>query len=592
MINGYLIAPPAMFPEQPVISIAVLKTYLMQKKIGLFKCADLNKEFFYYLIDKISKKDTGYDSITELGIKVAALDYINNTMKFDIESLEYKRIKNQNETSHWAPPFPFSYYELVPYIEKDPQIVDSFLNSEKNIYVKFFEQLLEERKIKIDYIDFYGLSIIGFFQVIPALTIAKCIKQRNPNAKICFGGPWITLYAEKLTDLFSKNVLTDYIDFFSIAEGEYSIEKILEYMKGNVEINEIPNAIVKIDDVFVDTELFEIFNMSDSTLPPDYSDFELEKYFSFIEGEGRISVQSSRGCYHNKCSFCNALTNLRCKTLRQKDIELFIDELRKLKEQFPSVRVIDFADCVSSKKRLLSLAEFFKENDLKWEIDIRLEKWIDDELISAVKNSNGLLRFGLEAVSQRLLDLHNKGNKMTIVIEIMERCKQFSYKPFIMTIVGLPSETIQEAYELESFLLKYIDNCIPLVEDFNLERNTDIYYNPEKYNIEILPETSFLDPYISFIRKEGYSSAEEKKIYESVFINIMKASFDLALVQKEDFQWEFFNLLFDIPEINVSQIQGIYNGIPFTELNPHFKQALYAKGIFVKNMSAVMFTAD
>ena len=585
----YLITPPTMIPEQPPISTAVLKSYLLCKTSYCVETIDLSLDFFYYLIERI-KVDKEFDNTTVLGLKIAALDYLNNTLKFDLNSFAYNTVSSKNEVSHWAAPMPFSYSELLPFLETAPDSLDSFLgDGNKNIYVSYIERIIISKRNQLRNEDFFGFSIIGFFQVIPALTIAKCLKKHFPDCKICFGGPWVTLYIDKIPDLFSS-VISNYIDFFSYAEGEESIEKILAYLQGECDVDSVPNTLIKNDGYYISTNLFSIFNMNSYSSPPDYIDFQLEKYLSFIEGEGRISVQSSRGCYHNKCSFCNALTNLQCKKLRQKGIDEFVSEIEILIERHPNVKVYDFADSVSSKRRLMLLSNLFMKNNLSWEIDIRLEKWVDDELIEKVKQSKGLLRFGLESVSQRLLDLHQKGNDMNVINTIMERCKHHNYKPLIMTIVGLPSETIDEALQLKDFFIHYINYCYPLVEDFNLERNTDIYFNPEKYSIEIDYSTSILSPHLSFTRKAGYSDDEANEIYKKVFMDVMHAFYSNQIVGFDYFNWQTVNFCFTVNEMMDYKICGKYNGIDFQSLNPHFKQALYSYNMFLKDDAAVIFS--
>ena len=584
----FLITPPTMIPEQPPISTAVLKSFLLCKTSYCVANIDLSLDFFYYLIDIIEIEED-YDYTTALGLKIAVLDYLNNTLEFDLESFEYNTVSSRNEVSHWAAPMPFSYSELLPLLETDPYSFDSFLDNEtKNIYVNYIERIISSQKMQFGNGDFFGFSIIGFFQVVPALTIAKCLKKYFPGCKICFGGPWVTLYIDKISELFSS-IIHNYIDFFSYAEGEESIEKILMYLHGDCDIQNIPNVLIRINGEYINSNFFSIFNINSYSSPPDYTDFHLEKYLSFIEGEGRLSVQSSRGCYHNKCSFCNALTNLKCKKLRQKRIDDFIAEIEILIKRHPNVKVYDFADSVSSKKRLLLLSDLFMKYNLSWEIDIRLEKWVDDELIEKVKQSKGLLRFGLESVSQRLLDLHQKGNDMTVVNVIMERCKHHSYKPFIMTIVGLPSETIEETVQLRDFFVSYINYCYPLVEDFNLERNTDIYFHPDKYSIEIDRSTSILSPHLSFTRKSGYGNDQEKDIYEQVFMDVMRSFYLDQLVDFDSFNWQTVNFSFNVNGILNYKICGKYNGVKFQSLNPHFKQALYSYNMFLKDDAAVIF---
>lgn len=577
-----------MIPEQPPISTAVLKSYLMYNNIKNVVTLDLSLDFFYYLLERMRISEE-FDAFTVMGLKIAALDYLNNILEFDLETFSYKRITSKNEVSHWAAPMPFSYSELLSLLETNPSCLDEFLDdTKKNIYVRYIEEKIQLNSFGFKDGDFFGFSIIGFFQVIPTLTIAKCLKRHFPNCKICFGGPWVTLYVNELPSLFSSK-MSNYVDFFSFAEGEESLVKIIEYIHGDCKIEEIPNALIRYNGDYVNSNLFSIFNVNTYSSPPDYTDFHLDKYLSFIEGEGRISVQSSRGCYHNKCSFCNALTNLQCKKLRQKSLDCFFSEIEILIKRHPTVKVFDFADSVSSKQRLILLSDLFQKYDLSWEIDIRLEKWVDDELIDSVKKSRGLLRFGLESVSQRLLDLHQKGNDMTVVNAIMERCKRHNYKPFIMTIVGLPSETANEAFQLRDFLVSNIHYCYPLVEDFNLEKNTDIFYNPATYGIIINKPDSIFVPHLSFIRMSGYSSSEERIVYEKVFMDVMHSLYEKQLVDADSFEWKHVDFELVVDDSFAFIMHGCYNGKPFQGLNPHFKQALYSNGMFLNNEAAVVF---
>lgn len=585
-ISCKFIFPPSLLPEQPPVSIAVLKSYLSCKGYTDIECLDWNMEFFYYIQNFIELDQPIGVGKNRLGIKIAILDILNNNLMLNQRYQYIIKEKYSQQISHWAPPFAFSYYELLSKIENDAEAVNDFLDNPNNVYNGFFNYLETQNRNSLFWCEYIGFSIIGFFQVIPALTLAKRIKQVNPSIHISFGGPWVTLFSDVLISCFGGNSLFDYVDSFSIGEGEYAVEALLEYISGVRNYEDVPNTILKVGNEYKDISTFVQFNMDDNTFPPDYRDFDLEKYLSFIEGEGRITVQSSRGCYHHRCSFCNALTNLNSKNLRQKNISNFINDLEILYKRHPNVKVFDFADNVSSPERLYALADFFEKKELAWEIDIRLDKWVDTSIISRALETNGLLRFGLESVSQSLLDLHQKGNNMSVVNTILNICMRLNYKPYIMTIIGLPGETEEEAYDLCEYLISRIDHIIPLVEDFNLERNTDIFFHPNQYGIKIF-KNSKLAPYIPFEREAGYSSNLADKIYEDIFVKINKAAYKELIMDIPPIFTNKINAFININDNLKMKIELQYNDEDFHDLNPHFKQALQKRGLYLKNNACI-----
>jgi len=591
-ISSLLISPPSLLPETPPISIAVLKSYLHQNGFKKVSCFDMNLEFYYYIMNQIQISPSEFDDFTELGIKSHFLEALNNSLILD-EEYKYQISNLKDATSHWSAPFVFSYHELLENLGKIEfnEKINKFINDdENNVYVSFFQFSMKEENFSSSVLNanHIGFSIIGFYQAIPAICIASYIKHINPSVHITFGGPWVTLYEEVLPDAIIRSKLDRYIDSFCYSEGEDALKFLLQYLEKKINHDSIPNIILKVGNKYVKNLNYAISDFQNVPLP-DYSDFDTTKYISFIEHNGRLTVQSSRGCYHAKCSFCNALTNLSCKNYRQKDINDFLHDIDSLISDYPNVKVVDFADSVCSKKRLVAIARRFidKYPKISWEIDIRLEQWIDEELISLMKQSKGILRFGLETTSPRLLKLVNKGNDMENVNRIIGLCKKFNYKPLLMAIIGLPSETIKEAYQLKDFLISNVDNFSILVEDFNLERNTDIYFYPDQYGIKLDRNTSDLSPHYKFYRLLGYSSDEEYNIYNNVFLEVNKIIYGNTHNRK-NFNWIEYKI--DLSIKGSKKICSIleYNRMNISEIDPHFKQYLFKNNIFPDSDAVIL----
>ena len=87
-----------------------------------------------------------------------------------------------------------------------------------------------------------------------------------------------------------------------------------------------------------------VWNQSDAyidlnTLPiPDFDPFyeELSQMSKEVQHfflvEGRLPVEISRGCWWNKCTFCNM--NIQHKTYKEKNVDKIIEEIRTLSDKY------------------------------------------------------------------------------------------------------------------------------------------------------------------------------------------------------------------------------------------------------------------
>jgi radical SAM superfamily enzyme YgiQ (UPF0313 family) len=558
--------PPSLLAETPPISVATLSAYLRDsghEVVGL----DLNAEFNAYLLDKVELDQIAGEPadhpFTEPFVKQFFLNHITGNYFTDTTFEQWEMHQScqatQESLSIWDPPFPFSYCEFLSVLRDEPERVAKLVRApEQNIYHAFYHEKVAGLAGRL---GLMGFSIMGYNQVIPALTLGYLMKQENPDLYIVWGGPWITSFADMLMPrLEACPELGELIDAIVVREGEEPLLMMAEALargerpkgvpgggrplaEANVLVtkpvgrkallamskpreNGIPNMHWRENGVYQRSgDVSWVVDMNQ--LPtPDYDDFDLSQYTTFREGQGSLVLQGSRSCYYMKCSFCNAITNFAPWSYRERSTENIRKDIDTFLAKYPGVVMFDFADAVFPAKRLIDIAQFFKEKnrpELSWEVDVRFEGNIDKDVLTQMRDSRGTLRFGLETANERLLELVQKGNRMDVVHRMLQDSRELGYKPFLMTIVGLPTEERNEAEELYDFLSEYHDTVTYQIADFIVERNSPIQLKPDDFGIHISDdEQESFHHNLRFTRLRGYSDDEAQEVYRDILVRTLQ----------------------------------------------------------------------
>ena len=192
-------------------------------------------------------------------------------------------------------------------------------------------------------------------------------------------------------------------------------------------------------------------------------------------GERRAAVLTSRGCPFD-CSWCSKPTFGR--TYRQQSPERVVAELRALKERY-AVDYVRFCDDVFGVSRawldrLLGLLES-EHLDLQWECLARVDL-LKPDLLRRMRAA-GLARVyvGVESGSQKMLDLMNRGTRLSQVERTAEALRQEGIRQFWFLMLGYPGETLED-----------IEATLQLFRRFS----------PEEYSVSIavpVPGTRFYE---------------------------------------------------------------------------------------------------
>jgi anaerobic magnesium-protoporphyrin IX monomethyl ester cyclase len=332
--------------------------------------------------------------------------------------------------------------------------------------------------------DLYGITGVSP-QYIYVWNIIKKLKDREPHKPVIVGGVHATVFPDHILENTSADACV-------VGEGE---EVLLSIVSG-VEWFEIDGIRTRLFDNGMAQQMpcLDIFPFPDRSAI-DYYSYLVPRTFGYmanVQREG--SIITGRGCPFS-CAFC-ASNNIYNGKVRYHSPEYVVEELVLLKEQY-DVEMVNFLDdtFILNKKRVSDICDLIIKRGLnmKWFCLTRVDT-IDKELLLKMKVAGCLsLAIGFESGSDRIL---KQMNKKVTVEQAKESIKIIASTGLLINgqlIVGFPTETKKDI-ELTA---KFIKDC-PEVDTFGLHifqpfPGTDVWNNPEKYNIKIDKDTDFSD---------------------------------------------------------------------------------------------------
>ena len=348
-----------------------------------------------------------------------------------------------------------------------PLYVSSFLKAHGHEV-----QVVDLAGIPEEYWYFPVGDIYGVTGVTPQFVYMKKIidrlKEREPNKKVVVGGVHATV---AMNHIFKNTQADDCIR----GEGEITMLNMME--------NKIQKEIAEnIDSLpFPDRESCDYF----SYLIPG-----IHKFVSNAKREAKIIT--SRGCPYD-CAFC-ASKKIWGRKVRYRSSENVAEEFAMLKQKYAVdiVNVIDDTFTVN-KDHVSKICDHIRPLEMKWYCLSRPD-CIDEGLLKEMKSAGcESVTFGFESGSDRILELINKKTTVSQAHKAIKMVKKAGIKIRGQIMVGLPTETEKDV-ELTADFIEYAkDVDVFGIHVFRPYPGTDIWDNPDKYNIEIDKDTDFSD---------------------------------------------------------------------------------------------------
>ena len=296
----------------------------------------------------------------------------------------------------------------------------------------------------------YQLAFVGGLSLFyPHLRdLIADIRIASPETKIVCGGGIITAQPEIMMSLLKP-------DYAITGEGEVSVLKLVAYLEDGVlpETNIISSEpITNLDALpFPDHESFNFSEYVDNISPADYFAFD-------VVDEPRVyPILASRSCVFG-CTFCFHPIG---KKYRQRSIDNIMDEIRLNipKYRINIVTIYDemFSDDFERMKEFCGKFKAFSDTlpyKLWFICNIRVDKATDEMLKIMRESGAGVISFGLESYSQKVLNSMHKHITPKQIANAITLVRKNGLGLQGNFIFGDPAETLETAKET----LTYVHN--------------------------------------------------------------------------------------------------------------------------------------
>jgi len=308
----------------------------------------------------------------------------------------------------------------------------------------------------INWRDVLSSDLVGISALTPtaprAYEIAKIIKTKG--IPVIGGGPHFTFLPEE--------ALRNGIDFVVGYEGEKTIVELVRWLE-----KPDPAAIGNILGLSFRIGR-DIFN--NPARPPieglDVIPFPKWSLINGFKVKGTIPVSTSRGCPHN-CTFCS-VTEMFGRKYRFRSVEKVIEELERLRSQFPKASLFFYDDNLAAnpeRLKILLREMIARKINFRWSAQVRVEVYKDPELLELMRESGcGWLYLGLESINPQTLIDFKKRQTVEDIKRGIETIHETGIQAVGMFIIGGDADDKKTAQRTIKFAREcHIDAVIPWI---------------------------------------------------------------------------------------------------------------------------------
>ena len=369
--------------------------------------------------------------------------------------------------------------------------------------------------------------------VFGAFRIAQAVKEFDPRIATALGGGFVNT---ELRELSAPRVF-DFFDYVTLDDGERPVLALVEHLRGERSIERLVRTLVckQVKVKWVNSGEPDIPFAETGT--PTWDGLPLEQYFSLLDllnpmhrlwSDGRwIKLAVAHGCYWRKCGFCDVGLDsvARYEALPAR---VLVDRIEAAIAETGQTG-FHFTDEAAPPAALRALAAELKRRKLaiSWWGNVRFEKAFTPELCRELAESGCIaVSGGLEAASDRLLKLMNKG---VSVEQVARAAKAFSDAGIMVhayLMYGFPTQTAQETVDALEYVRQLVaEGCIQsgFFHRFACTVHSPVGRNPEKFGVELLPlpPSPFAKNDVGFIDPAGVDHAALGKGLTKALYNFM-----------------------------------------------------------------------
>jgi len=301
--------------------------------------------------------------------------------------------------------------------------------------------------------------------------IVKGLRKRYPMAKHIAGGPHTSVYKDECFKTFDSLIYGD---------GEESIIRAIKDLKANklkkeyhqitpIDINKYPYPLRK----FLPESTVAREGLMTLRNKPGY-----DKLLS-------TTVIFSRGCPYN-CYFC-AMPKAKPlgPRLRYRKPELVKIEIEYLQNEYgiEGISLLDEISIPLERNHAIEHLKAIGETGITWRAQCRVDGITQETARLAKKAGCSTMCLGVESVSQKSLDLINKGIKAKQAKQVIKWLKENDIETRVYLIMGLPGEP-KNVVDLTWNFIEETNPDLVYLSIFTIRPGTEVFNDPKKFGIK------------------------------------------------------------------------------------------------------------
>lgn len=384
-------------------------------------------------------------------------------LELEVNTMKVLLIEPDKVAIMKSPPLGLAYVASVLEREHDVSIVPR----------PTFDMTLDdlERIFEKEAPDVVGMTCVTM-TATEVVKIAALCKQILPHTVTVVGGIHPTF-------AYPQMLRKDCIDYIVRFEGEYTLPDLLRHLNNPSRVNGI--AYTKDNQVVVTPERPLIENLDELPFPARHL-LPMHVYEKYSKG----NMLSSRGCPYN-CLYCS-LVRFIGRKYRVVSPDRAIEEIKHLIDEY-KVNFVDFvdADFTVNRHRVKEICNLMKEEGLNisWRCSSRVDL-VTEELLDVMSEAGCVsIFYGVESGVEEILNRSGKKTPVETIKNAFKWSKERNIKTTASYIIGLPGETMETALKTLNLIQELeSDEVSPGI--FYPFPGTDVYYNPEKYGVQML----------------------------------------------------------------------------------------------------------
>ena len=322
----------------------------------------------------------------------------------------------------------------------------------------------------------------GYGQLFGNILLAQRIKQRAPSAVVVVGGSTVSPAG------IADSMLATYpcIDAIVRGEGELPLHALASHVEKKMSIDGIRGVVTRSQPAAV-TQMWQVEDMDRLPIP------NFDGYFNhpFVQAfDSHVPIEGSRGCWWDRtaknetstCHFCNL--NVQWDGDRQKSAQRVASEHETQARRYQRAR-FTFLDNIVRVKGFPELMDELGKVDVDtWMFHEARANMRPYDILRFAEVGLRSVQFGVEALSNGVLDKINQGTSVIMSLEVMKTCAELHIDLLANLIVHFPSTTEDDVTETLEVINEYAWIYPPPDSvAFVLGIDSVVYKHPERYGV-------------------------------------------------------------------------------------------------------------